>query len=80
MAESVEQPVYDFPKHDRKTGATQRIEARPVVIIEGIHVLSDLSFLPLFDLTVFVDAPADLRLIRRIRARPRPSAGAAPRA
>jgi uridine kinase len=64
---SVEQPVYDFPTHDRKPGATQRIDSRPVVIIEGIHVLSDQSFLPLFDLTVFVDAPADLRLIRRIR-------------
>jgi uridine kinase len=65
--ESIEQPVYDFASHDRKPGAVNRIDARPVVIIEGIHVLSDVSFLPLFDLTVFVDAPADLRLIRRIR-------------
>lgn len=64
--QSVEQPVYDFPTHDRKKGAVKRIEARPVVIVEGIHVLSDLSFKPLFDLTVFVDAPDDLRLIRRI--------------
>jgi uridine kinase len=65
--ESVEQPVYDFPTHDRKSGAFKTIAARPVVIIEGIHVLSDPTFAPLFDLTVFVDAPADLRLIRRIR-------------
>lgn len=65
--ESVEQPVYEFAKHDRKPGVTKRVEARPVVIIEGIHVLSDPSFKSLFDLTVFVDAPADLRLIRRIR-------------
>lgn len=65
--ESVEQPVYDFPVHDRKPGVTLLVEARPVVIIEGIHVLSDPSFADLFDLTVFVDAPADLRLIRRIR-------------
>ncbi|MDP3736556.1 MAG: uridine kinase [Hyphomonadaceae bacterium] len=65
--ESIEQPVYDFPTHDRKPGATKRIDTRPIVIIEGIHVLSDISFFPLFDLTVFVDAPADLRLIRRIR-------------
>jgi uridine kinase len=64
---AVEQPVYDFPSHDRKQGAVRRFESRPVVIVEGIHVLSDPSFLPLFDLTVFVDAPADLRLIRRIR-------------
>jgi uridine kinase len=65
--EDVEQPVYNFPMHDRLAGAVNRIAARPVVIIEGIHVLSDASFFPLFDLTVFVDAPADLRLIRRIR-------------
>jgi uridine kinase len=65
--ESIEQPVYEFSAHDRKAGAVHRVEARPVTIIEGIHVLSDVSFAPLFDLTVFVDAPADLRLIRRIR-------------
>lgn len=65
--EGIEQPVYDFAIHDRKAGAVRRIESRPVVIVEGIHVLSDRSFFGLFDLTVFVDAPADLRLIRRIR-------------
>jgi uridine kinase len=65
--DSVEQPVYDFPRHDRAHGKLHRIEARPVVIVEGIHVLSDASFLPLFDLTVFVDASDDLRLICRIR-------------
>jgi uridine kinase len=65
--ENIEQPVYNFPTHDRLPGAVNRIEARPITIIEGIHVLSDVAFAPLFDLTVFVDAPADLRLIRRIR-------------
>ncbi|MFT3722472.1 MAG: uridine kinase [Hyphomonadaceae bacterium] len=65
--EAIEQPVYDFTTHDRKPGVTKRVDARRVVIIEGIHVLSDPSFAALFDLTVFVDAPADLRLIRRIR-------------
>jgi uridine kinase len=67
QGKAIEQPVYDFPTHDRKAGEVKRIESRPVVIIEGIHVLSDPSFADLFDLTVFVDAPADLRLIRRIR-------------
>jgi uridine kinase len=65
--EDIEQPVYDFPRHDRAHGKVNRVGARPVVIIEGIHVLSDLSFLPLFDLTVFVEASDDLRLICRIR-------------
>lgn len=65
--ESIEQPIYNFSTHDRLEGETRTIEPRPVVIVEGIHVLSDPSFFPLFDLTVFVDAPADLQLIRRIR-------------
>ena len=65
--ETIEQPIYDFANHDRKAGQTQRVESRPVVIVEGIHVLSDPAFGDLFDLTVFVEAPADLRLIRRIR-------------
>ncbi len=65
--ESVEQPIYNFSTHDRLEGATRKIDPRPVVIVEGIHVLSERAFFPLFDLTVFVDAPADLQLIRRIR-------------
>ncbi|MBI1359685.1 MAG: AAA family ATPase [Alphaproteobacteria bacterium] len=65
--EAIDQPVYDFAAHNRIVGASHRVEARPVVIVEGVHVLSDPSFRPLFDLTVFVDAAADLRLIRRIR-------------
>lgn len=65
--ETIEQPIYEFSRHDRKDGEVKRVESRPVVIIEGIHVLSDPTFADLFDLTVFVDAPADLRLIRRIR-------------
>ena len=32
--ESVEQPVYDFPRHDRKPGVTMRVDARPVVVVE----------------------------------------------
>jgi uridine kinase len=65
--EAIEQPIYEFARHDRKPGAVRNVESRPVVIVEGIHVLSDRAFFPLFDLTVFVDAPADLRLIRRLR-------------
>lgn len=62
-----DQPVYDFSRHDRVDGVIHRIEPRPVVIVEGLHVLHDRSFAPLFDLTVFVETSDDLRLIRRIR-------------
>src|SRR5688572_8617423 len=33
---AVEQPVYDFPNHDRKHGAVKRVEPKQVVIVEGI--------------------------------------------
>ncbi len=64
---SIDQPVYDFAVHDRTEGAVHRVDARPVVVVEGVHVLSDPGFQKLFDLTVFVDTSDDLRLIRRIR-------------
>ena len=64
---SIDQPVYDFAVHDRTAGAVHRVDARPVVVVEGVHVLSDPGFQKLFDLTVFVDTSDDLRLIRRIR-------------
>lgn len=65
--QGIEQPVYDFAAHDRTHGAVHHIEQRPIVIVEGVHVLSDPGFQKLFDLTVFVDTSDDLRLIRRIR-------------
>jgi uridine kinase len=65
--EAIEQPVYSFAAHERVAGAVHRVEPRDVVIVEGVHVLADPGFAPLFDLTVYVDTSADLRLIRRIR-------------
>lgn len=64
---SVLQPVYDFSIHDRVADAVHRIDPRAVVIVEGLHVLSDPGYAKFFDLTVFVDTSDDLRLIRRIR-------------
>jgi uridine kinase len=65
--QGADQPVYDFAIHDRLAGAVNHVEPRPVIVCEGLHVLSDPGFAPLFDLTVFVDTSDDLRLIRRIR-------------
>ncbi|GGB70125.1 MULTISPECIES: uridine kinase [Henriciella] len=65
--QAVEQPVYDFDKHDRDTTRTFRIEPRPVIILEGIHALSVPELLPMIDLSIYVDTPDDLRLARRLR-------------
>jgi uridine kinase len=59
-------PVYDFPNHDR--GHDVRL-VRPasIVVLEGILVLWEPRLRERFDLKVYVDTDADLRLIRRLR-------------
>ena len=63
---AIEQPVYDYDRHDR-CASTRRIEPAPVLILEGIHALSMPEIRDLVDLSVYVDTPDDLRLARRIR-------------
>lgn len=64
--ESVEKPVYDFVTHTR-ADRTEIIPAADVVVIDGILLFSDARVRELCDVKVFVDADADIRLIRRIR-------------
>lgn len=58
-------PTYDYVHHDRAE-ATVRVEPHPVVIVEGILVLAEPALRELFDIKVFVDTDADVRLLRRI--------------
>ena len=64
--ESVEKPVYDFVSHSRSS-ETVRIPPADVVVIDGILLFTDARVRDLCDVKVFVDADADVRLIRRIR-------------
>lgn len=63
---AVEVPVYDFTRHVR-TGATRRVEPRGVVVVEGILLFAEPALRELFEIKIFVDTDADLRLIRRIK-------------
>jgi uridine kinase len=62
---SVEQPRYDFETHSR-LAPTVTVAPAEVVVVEGIHALADPRLVARFDLKVFVDAPADVRVIRRL--------------
>lgn len=64
--ETIEQPIYDYERHDRST-KTRRIASAPILILEGIHALSMPKIANFIDLSVYVDTPDDLRLARRIR-------------
>lgn len=59
-------PIYDFDAFDR-TNEQAWMDPRPIVIVEGILVLWEPALRQLFDLKVFVDTDADVRLIRRLR-------------
>ena len=64
--QSIELPIYDFAKHVRKS-ETRRIDSRSIVLIEGILIFVDRALRELFDVKIFVDTDADLRLIRRLQ-------------
>jgi uridine kinase len=59
-------PIYDFPQH-RRSELVEEVDARPILIVEGILVLDDPSLRSRYHATAFVDCPDDVRLIRRIR-------------
>jgi uridine kinase len=64
--ESIRKPVYDFVTHSRSERTADIAPAR-VVVIDGILLFSDPRVRELCDVKVFVDADADIRLVRRIR-------------
>lgn len=64
--ESIDKPVYDFVTHSRSEKCVV-IPPAQVVVIDGILLFSDARVRDLCDVKVFVDADADIRLIRRMR-------------
>jgi uridine kinase len=63
---SVEVPIYDYTNHER-SNQNMIVRAGKVVVVEGILVLWEPRLRERFDLKIFVDTPADLRIIRRLR-------------
>lgn len=63
--EAVEKPTYSFETHSRRP-ETERVEPRPVILIDGILVLAEPALRERMDVKLYVDAPDDVRLMRRI--------------
>jgi uridine kinase len=63
--ESIEQPIYDYVTHSRKT-ETIHVVPRPVILVEGILVFVNSDMRRLMDMKIFVDCDADIRFIRRL--------------
>jgi uridine kinase len=63
---AIDRPVYDFRTHTRVAGAFDRIEPTRFIVVEGIMALHWPELCEAYDFSVYVDAPDDLCLARRI--------------
>ena len=63
---AIDVPVYDFATHTRRA-ETERVEAHPLVVVEGILLASFREVAERIDILVFIDVSEDIRLERRIK-------------
>ncbi len=62
---SVEAPVYDFCTHARRA-EVRRVEALPVVLIEGLHALWQPALRAMLNFRIYIEASQSVCLKRRI--------------
>jgi uridine kinase len=62
----IERPVYDFTTHSRKSDIII-VEPKPVILVDGILIFAVKKLRKMFDIKVFIDAAADVRLSRRLQ-------------
>jgi uridine kinase len=62
----IERPIYDFSTHTRVPGKTDTVTPAHVILVEGILALHYPELRSLYDLSIYVEAPHDVCLARRI--------------
>ena len=65
VGKSIEQPIYDYTRHARLK-ETKTIGEHHVIVLEGILIFVDEELREMMDIKLFIDADADIRLVRRI--------------
>lgn len=63
--QSVDMPIYDFCQHTR-SDKIKTLQPSKIIIVEGILLLSQAKLRDFSDLNIYVDAPIDICLIRRL--------------
>lgn len=63
--ESVYIPRYNFERHEREPEAVLQAPKK-IIIVEGILIFENKELRELMDIKFFVDAPSDIRFIRRL--------------
>ena len=61
-----EVPIYNFKTHTREQ-KKQHLSAKDIIIIEGIFAFYCKKIRSVIDIKIFVDTPADIRILRRAK-------------
>jgi uridine kinase len=64
--QAIERPIYDFTTHTRVPDRTETVSTSPVLIVEGILALHYPDLRSLYDFSIYVNAPNQICLNRRI--------------
>ncbi len=67
QGQPIQRPVYDFATHTRVTDAFETVTPTRFVLVEGILALHYPALRPFYSFSVYVDAPQELCLTRRVR-------------
>lgn len=64
--QAVDIPVYSYTEHTR-LAATIRLTPKKIIILEGILLLTDANVREQIDVSIFIDTPLDICLMRRLK-------------
>ena len=62
----IDAPIYDYASHSRLK-QVRRVAPRPLIILDGILVLREKALRERMTVSVFIETPDDIRLLRRVR-------------
>jgi len=62
---AIDAPIYDFEKHLRLSDQREHVPAKSLLIVEGILALHFPQLRPLFDLSIYLEAPDEVCFHRR---------------
>ncbi len=63
---AVDAPIYDYETHAR-LDRTRRVEPAPLIVVDGILILHEQALRERMSLSVYIEVPDDVRLLRRVR-------------
>lgn len=66
QGEPIQRPVYNFKTHTREK-ETVKIESQSIILFDGMFSLANQNIRALIDYSIYVNAPDDLRFIRRLQ-------------